>query len=191
MTENTAIQEPVRHNPYTHLLDEPEPSLGWHVLWTRSNFERIVYEQLLARGYTLFLPMMDQWSRTGKGRQTCRVPMFKGYLFLRHAVDKADYIDICKTKGLVGILGSRWDRLAHIPDKEIETIKLAAQSQLPTLPYPYLQEGDRVRITKGTLANAEGIFVKSDLTKGLFIISVNLLHRSIAMQVDCTHVVPV
>ncbi|MEX0902969.1 MAG: transcription termination/antitermination NusG family protein [Pseudohongiellaceae bacterium] len=201
MAENTAIkinrdvhsrsEYGNQHSPSPQ-LDEPEAVTGWHVLWTRSNYERIVLEELWAKGYEGFLPMINQWSRgkSKKGRRICRVPMFKGYLFLRHAIDKTAYIDICKTDGLVSILGSRWDKLARIPDAEIENIKFAVRSQLPVLPYPYLEKGDKVRIASGSLGNAEGILVKSEPSKGLFVISVNLLRRSVAVEVDCSNVIP-
>lgn len=176
---------------YAHLFDAPQPRLGWHVLWTRSNFERLVHDQLQAKGYDVFLPTLQQWSRDRRGQLQCLlVPMFKGYLFLHHAVDKPAYIDICSTKGLASILGSRWDRLAYVPDREVETIQLAVASRRPAAPYPYLEEGDKVRIATGSLANAEGILVRNDADKGLFIVSVNLLRRSIAVEVDCTEVVP-
>jgi transcriptional antiterminator NusG len=168
----------------------PDDQQGWHVLWTRSNYERLVYDQLLQKGYEVFLPQIQQWSLRKGGLQATRVPMFRSYLFLNHAVDKNAYIDICKVEGLVAILGSRWDRLARVPAGEIGAIKLAVDSQLPTMPYPYLEEGDKVRITQGSLANAEGILVKTEPTTGLFILSVNLLRRSVAVEVHCANVVP-
>ena len=173
-----------------YLLDEPRPRSAWHVLWTRSNCERLVHDQLVSRGYEAFLPMIQEWKGGGR-RDACLVPMFKGYLFVRHAVDKESYIDICKSKGLVSILGARWDRLAQVPAKEIETIRLTVSSRLPAMPYPYLEEGDKVRITRGSLAKAEGVLVRTEPSKGLFVVSVNLLRRSVAVEVDFGDVEPV
>lgn len=192
MNEYTEVSREIgtSRKRYAHFFDAPKARLGWHVLWTRSNFERIVAEELTNKGYEVFLPMVEQWSKEGKGQRGCALPMFRGYLFLHHAVDKSDYIDICKTKGLVSVLGARWDRLAYVPDREIENIRLAVESKLPTAPYPFLEEGDRVRLTRGSLAGAEGILVKNEPEKGLFVISVNLLRRSVAVEVDCTNVVP-
>jgi len=166
-------------------------SLRWHVLWTHSNFESYVYEKLSAKGYELFVAMVDQWVNGRKGKQLCRVPMFRSYIFLHHAVDKYDYIDICNTKGIVNILGPRWDRLACIPDSEIDSIKRVCGSTLPFSPCPYLAYGDKVRMTKGSLQNLEGIFLRSDSETGLLVVSVSLLNRSVAVEVNCTDVVPV
>jgi transcription antitermination factor NusG len=58
------------------------------------------------------------------------------------------------------------------------------------LPFPYLKEGQRVRITRGPLAGIEGLLVESRPSKGLLVLSVHLLQRSVAMSVDATTVVP-
>ena len=163
----------------------------WHVLWTRSNFEQKVQEQLLQKGYEAFLPTVCQWRMFRKSKRVRQSPMFKGYLFVRHEIDKHAYLDICQTKGLVTILGSSWDRLAEVPEQEIETIKRAVRSDLPVSPHPYLKEGDRIRIIKGPLAGTEGILVRRDENSGIFILSIHLLRRSVAIEVDCTQVVPV
>lgn len=178
----------------TAITDEAETPLGWHVLWTHSNSEQLVREQLVAKDYEVFLPMNDQWSLgsiRARKLPIRRVPMFKGYLFLRHRIDRAAFLDISNTRGLVHILGPRWDRLAQVPDEELAAIKRAEESHEPLLPYPYLKVGSRVRITRGMLTNAQGILVRTEPTKGLLVISVDLLQRSVAVKVNCADVVSI
>lgn len=170
-------------------LDARETSPCWHVLWTRSNCEQLVCEQLLAKGYDTFLPMVDRWSRRRHTRSLYRAPMFPGYLFVRHAVDKLSYLEMAKARGMVRMLGERWDKLAVVPDAEIEAIRRVDASDVPRMPYPYLRVGQTVRIVSGPLANVEGIFVKSEPRKGLLIVSIELLRQSLAVPVDCTQVV--
>src|SRR5881409_3915709 len=158
----------------------------WRVLWTPSNCEQLVYDQLAAKGFDPFLPTVEAWSRRGGVRRLSRVPMFGGYLFLRHAMDKTSYLEAYKTRGLVRILGERWDRLDAVPDSEVEAIQKVVDSGFAILPYPYLREGQRVRITRGPLADVEGIVVRVSPKKGLLVVSVNLLQRSIAVHLDCT-----
>ena len=158
----------------------------WRVLWTRSNCEQLVCDQLAAKGFDLFLPTAEAWSRRGGVRFRGPVPLFRGYLFLRHAVDKASYLEVCKARGLVRMLGERWDRLEVVPDSEIQAIQKVVRSDLPIFPYPYLREGQRVRITHGPLADVEGVLVRGNPKKGLFVVSVDLLQRSVAVQLDCT-----
>jgi transcriptional antiterminator NusG len=171
--------------------DQPNPAAHWYVLWTHSNCERLVYEQLHALGFEVLLPMIGQWARRRGLRYLGRVPMFPGYLFLHHAIDKLSYLQVCKVRGLVRILGEQWDRLAAVPDREIAAIQKLIQTDLPALPHPYLHEGQRVRVLRGPLANAEGILLKSEPENGLLVLSIEMLRRSVAVEIDCTHVRPV
>jgi len=167
------------------VVEEPL-TLPWRVVWTRSNCERLVYDQLAPKGFDLFLPTAEAWSRRGGVRVRGRIPLFRGYLFLRHAVDKASYLEVCRARGLVRLLGERWDQLEAIPDSEIAAIQKLVCSELPIFPYPYLREGQRVRITDGPLADVEGILVRGNPKKGLLVVSVELLRRSVAVHLDCT-----
>jgi len=115
--------------------------------------------------------------------------MFPGYLFLRHAMDTASYIMACKARGLVKFLGERWDRLAVVPDREMETIQKIHDARLPAFSHTYLQEGQRVLVTGGLLANVEGTLVRCKPNKGLLVVSIELLQRAVAVEVDCTLVV--
>jgi transcription antitermination factor NusG len=168
----------------------PRSSSAWHALWTRSHCEQLVYDQLAAKGFDLLLPKIEQWSRRGGLRHLIRVPMFSGYVFLHAAMNKASYVEIVKARGLVQVLGERWDRLTTIPDREIDAIRRIVDARVPALPYPYLREGQRVRITRGPLTDVEGILVRTKPNRGLLVVSVDLLRRSVAAHVDCTWVVP-
>jgi transcription antitermination factor NusG len=163
---------------------------AWYVLWTRSNCEQQVHDQLCAKGFAPFLPRVEVWSRRGVVRQIARVPMFPGYLFLRHAMDKTAYIEIVKAQGLVRILGERWDRLAAVPEMEVDAIQRVVRERLPVRRWAYLREGQRVRITRGPLADVEGVLVRDKPNKGMLVVSVHMLQRSVAVEVDCTLVVP-
>jgi transcription antitermination factor NusG len=46
-----------------------------------------------------------------------------------------------------------------------------------------------VRIVRGPLAGVEGILLQTKATKGLLVLSIELLQRSVAVEVDCTAVV--
>ena len=53
--------------------------------------------------------------------------MFPSYLFVQHRIEKHSYVEIMKTKGLVRILGERWDRLEPIPAGEVDAIRARRQ----------------------------------------------------------------
>jgi transcription antitermination factor NusG len=114
--------------------------------------------------------------------------MFPGYIFLRRAIDKKTYIEVSRTNGIVAILGERWDRLAVVPDGDIAAVQQTVRANLPVFPHPFLAAGQRVRIARGPLMDVHGFLVRANPSKGLLVISVDMLRRSIAVEVDCTFV---
>jgi transcription antitermination factor NusG len=163
----------------------------WFALWTHSHCEQAVHDQLVAKGFESFLPTIRTWSRRAGTQRLIPLPMFPSYLFVHQAMDKRSYIEILKSKGLVRILGARWDSLTVVADTEVEALQRIQNTKLPVTPHPYLQEGQRVRIDAGPLSGVEGILVRSRPNRGLLVISVDLLRQSVAVEVDCTLVTPV
>ena len=118
------------------------------------------------------------------------VPMFPGYLFLRNALDKAAHVEVRKARGLVSLLGAPGEGPTAVPDTDVDSIQTVVASRAPVMAHPYLREGSRVRITRGPFADVEGILLRTKPNKGLLVISVELLRRSVAVEVDCTLGVP-
>lgn len=186
-----AIGEMNLHAGTAHTAVAPAAGSGsWYALWTHSHCEQLVHDQLVQKGFCAVLPTVDVWSRRRGVRRLVQAPMFPSYLFLRHAMDKAAYLEVSKVKGLVCVLGERWDRLTAIPDEEMQAIERVTAAHQPVLPYPYLKEGQRARITRGPLAGLEGILVETRPRQGLLVLSLHLLHRSVAVVIDGTDVVP-
>jgi transcription antitermination factor NusG len=166
-------------------------SAHWFAIWTHSHCEQLVHDQLTTKGFHAFLPVVRIWSRLAGRQRLVPRPMFPGYLFFHHAVEKVSHLEILKTKGVVRILGERWDRLTRVAAEEIDALRQVVNSDLTVLPHPYLREGQRVRIEEGPLASVEGFLVRTRPSRGLLVLSVNLVHQSVAVEVDCTSVVPV
>ena len=156
----------------------------WYALWTHSHCEQLVRGQLDARGFEVFLPTIYVWSWRAGVKHRIRRPLFPGYLFVRDELSGARYVEVLKARGLVGVLGGQDGGPGEIPENEIDAIRALVNSELPASPYPYLQTGQRVRITDGPLAGVEGILVDRRAGKGLLVLSVNLFRRSIAVEVD-------
>jgi transcriptional antiterminator NusG len=163
----------------------------WFVLWTRSHCEQLVHDQLLTKGFQPFLPTVEIWSRRAGARRRVRVPMFSGYLFLHDVLDKYRDVEVRKARGLVSILGEGWDRRAVVPSRDVEAIRRVVNAKVRVRPHPYLKKGQRVRITRGPMADVEGVLLRINDHKGVVVLSVDLLQRSVAVEIDCTATVPV
>jgi transcription antitermination factor NusG len=141
---------------------------------------------LAVRGFEVFLPKLEIWSRRAGVKHRILKPMFPGYLFVRDELSEARYAELLGARGLVCVLGNGAGRLTPVPNQEIDAIRAVVQSNLPALPHPYLAAGQRVRITRGPLADVEGILVGRNAGKGLLVLSVQLFQRSVAVEVDCS-----
>lgn len=169
--------------------DDAQP-LKWFVLWTHSHYEQLVVDQLSARGFELFLPRIDVWSRRAGARHLIRVPMFPGYVFLHDELTKVRYTEVRRARGLVTVLGTDAEGPAPVTDAEVGAIQRIVSGRVPVVMHPYLTAGQRVRITSGPMTDVEGILVRTKPNKGLVVLSVDLLRRSVAVEVDCTIIAP-
>jgi transcription antitermination factor NusG len=157
-------------------------------VWTQSHFEQSVSQQLSAKGFTAFLPEMNVWSKRGGEQRLIRVPMFPGYLFVRDGMDKRSYVEILKARGVVRILEDGWTRLTPVPDEVIDSLQQVVAADVPVFAAEQFTQGDRVEVTEGPLLGLEGLFVQDKATKGRLVLNVELLGRSVAVEVDCTAV---
>lgn len=117
-----------------------------------------------------------------------RTPMFPGYLFVRDNMDRQRYLTALQVRGIVRILEQGWDKLTPVPDDEIDAIQRLAHADVPVLPCAHLRQGDRVRVREGALMGLEGFFVQDKPTKGRLVVSVTMLGRSVAVDVECTSI---
>ena len=171
-----------------------DPAIGtstaWYAIWTRSHCERLVAQQLVAKGFQAFLPEMSVRSRKPDVTPIVQRPMFPGYLFLKHSMERLSYIEILKARGVVRILEGGWNRLTPIADEEMHAIERLIESGATVQAHPYFNQGDRVRVVEGPLAGVEGLFVRDKKNRGRLVVSVKLLQTSVAIEVDGDFVVP-
>jgi transcription termination/antitermination protein NusG len=163
---------------------------AWYAIWTRSHCERLVAQQLTAKGFQPFLPEMAVRARKPETAASVQRPMFPGYLFLKHSMEKRSYIEILKARGVVRILEGGWNRLTPIDDEEMLAVERVLESGATVLAHPYFNQGDRVRVVEGPLAGIEGLFVRDKKNRGRLVVSVKLLQTSVAVEVDGDFVVP-
>lgn len=149
-----------------------------------------MHDQLAARGFHLFMPTVTSWSHRRGAQHLISLPMFAGYLFLRHAMDKTSHGEIRKARGLIKVLGTRWDRLEPVPDAQIDGLRTLLATGLPVMSHAFPHEGQRVRVTRGPLVDVTGVLVRTDAGKGRLVISVDLLQRSVAVMVNASDVAP-
>ena len=82
------------------------------------------------------------------------------------------------------------DRIATIPTLEIEAIQRSLEGNFLVEPHPFLRCGERVRVRHGSLEGVEGVLVRK---KSLYrlVLSVEMLARSVAVEINASDVEPV
>jgi transcription termination/antitermination protein NusG len=76
-----------------------------------------------------------------------------------------------------------------LPDDQVEILRSGLADRLHVEPHPFLAVGRRVRIVRGPLAGLEGI-LRRKKNSLRFVLSVELIQRSIAVDVDAADVQP-
>ena len=90
---------------------------------------------------------------------------------------------------MVQLVGSGGVPLA-LSQAETETISDALTKGLQAHPHPYLKVGSRVRINSGPLEGLRGILLRKK-GKLRLVVSVDLIMRSISIDVDASEVEPI
>jgi transcriptional antiterminator RfaH len=152
----------------------------WFAILARTGKEKNATLLLENSGYECYLPISKLTRRWSDRLKEIELPLFPGYLFCR--MNPNDRLPVLMTPGVIQIVG-RGKIPVPVGEQEIDAIQRVVKSGLSTMPWPYLQVGHAVRIEEGPLQGVTGIVIK--IKSGLkLVLSVNLLQRSIAVEID-------
>lgn len=156
----------------------------WFALLTRSNFEQVVFDQIVQKKVTVFLPKTKKISRRRDRKQIIDVPLFPGYLFVRSSFDPARQLFILKTQGAVRFLGNHQGPVP-VPDTQIHSLKIltAADTDLITGPCSRLVQGDPVMVMEGPFAGIRGEFIQYK-GNGRVIVKLTVLGQYAGVEID-------
>ncbi len=167
----------------------PEPSRDrWYALQVRTRWESSTAILLSGKGYQAFYPTYTtekRWSRGASSRTTA--PLFPGYVFCQF--DPLMRLPILVTPGVIAVVG-RGRIPVPVEDSEIEAIQRVVSSGFQAEPWPYLEVGQQVRIQNGALSGLVGILA-SFRGASRIVVSVSLLCRSVALEIDRSGVCPI
>lgn len=159
----------------------------WWALYTRHQHEKVVADMLLAKNFDVFLPLYSAARRWKDRQKVLSLPLFPGYVFVKGGLERR--LQVITTPGVHMIL-CHGERIATIPDDQIETIRRTIDGAFRVEPHPFLKCGDRVRVSRGSLEGVEGILIRKKNVYRL-IISVEMLAQSVAVEIDAADVKPV
>lgn len=158
--------------------------MPWYVVHTRSRHEYKVNTRLIQKNLTTFLPEIESWSKQKDRKKKILTPLFPGYVFTEAPfLDNETKLTILKTVGVVRILGKKENvKPVPVPDDKIDAIRRFVNSKTEIFTLQFPGEGEPARIIDGPFAGVEGIVMKRNVEKELFVVSIDLLQRSVAIK---------
>jgi len=161
-------------------MQSAEDGTRWYALHVRTRFEKVVARNLQGKGYEEFLPLYRRTSNWSDRKKVIELPLFPGYVFCRF--DAKQRLPILTIPGVNSIVGIG-KTLMPVEEREINDIRAVLNSESQCEPWPFLQVGQRVQVEHGPLTGTQGIVTMVKNTCRL-VISVNLLQRSVAVEID-------
>ncbi len=157
-----------------------ETDVAWHAIYTWHQHEKMVGDLLSKKGFETFLPLYQTTRRWKDRLKTLVLPLFPCYVFIRGGLERQ--LQIVTTPGVCSLVMAGGG-VAVITPEEVDAVKRTVESSQHVWPHPFLKCGDRVRVKSGPLEGIEGVLVR---TKGQLrlVISVELVHQAVAIEVD-------
>ena len=168
-------------------MDSTSSTYRWYAIRVKSKREKVVTAGLENRGFEPFLPFYrarHQWSDRTKDVE---LPLFDGYVFCR--LDARFRLPVLTIPGVLTFVEVNKTPVP-VDDSEITSLKAIASSGYAAAPWPYLEAGQRVRIEHGALKDLEG-FISIVKNRWRVVVSVTLLQRSVAVEVDRDSICPI
>ncbi|MBN1398742.1 MAG: UpxY family transcription antiterminator [Bacteroidetes bacterium] len=151
----------------------------WYALYLRSRYEKKVYEALEKKEIEVFLPLIEKVHIWSDRKKKIKEPLFRGYIFVK--TDLRDKEIILMTEGVVRFVGIN-QRPSWIPEIQIDWLRKIVRESADVQCESYIEIGNKVRITGGSLSGVEGIV---DKVHGIsrVIVSIAAIEQSISIQV--------
>jgi transcription antitermination factor NusG len=165
------------------LLDPEQCKKEWYALYVQVNHEKEVVKRLEQKEVSCFLPLMETWSKRLDRRKKVHLPLFPGYVFVNVHLDSYANINIVKTPGALNLLRNSEGPLS-IPSYQVENLQTIINSTQPLKIHTYLKEGEWIRVARGPLAGCIGILNRLDLKRGRLIVSVDIIKKSVSVELD-------
>ncbi len=158
-------------------------SAKWYAIHTRSHFEQKVFDGFRSKSIETFLPKAQVMSRRKDRRKKILVPLLPGYVFVQYDLNPELYWDIVKTIGVVRMVGFE-GKPTPARDEEIQSLMIMNGTDRTVHNQAFMKRGDTVMIMEGPLKGLVGFYVRHKGQSEKVVVNVELLHRSLAVEIE-------
>jgi transcription antitermination factor NusG len=162
----------------------------WYAIYVKSKHEFKIIEKLKKVNIECFLPAIENLRKWKDRKKLVTFPLFPGYIFVHIRRNREDIMKVLETSDVLRFVGISSYNPEIIPDEQIYSLKKLIESKEKIDPYPYIKEGQRIKITKGPLAGAKGILIKKG-DNHILVVSLSILKRSVSVKIDASDIEPI
>ena len=152
----------------------------WYAIYTRSRFEKKVYQDLQKINIECFLPIqkvLKQWSDRKKWIEE---PLFRSYIFVR--VSENEYYEVLKVNGVQWFVTSEGHAIP-VREKQIEILKKILSTEIEfEVTHDDLEPGADIEIISGSLKGLTGRLIRYK-GKQKVVINIETINHSIILNV--------
>lgn len=153
----------------------------WYVFYCKSRSEKKVYEELVAREFSVFLPLVKVERVWSDRIKKVILPMFSGYIFVKCA--KFEVSKIVMLPQIVAPLKTGKE-MSVISEKEIELLRIIEQSGLfVSTEVTSIQAGDKVEIIVGPLRGYKGLCIE-DRSQNHVLIAIEGINQTLKLKIS-------
>lgn len=162
-------------------------NLAWYAIAVRGHQEMSIAASLGGKGFESFVPTYRTCRGVAQRARWEDRALFTGYVFCR--IDLTKRLPILITPGVINIVGIGKEPVP-VSDAEIQALQMVANTTLNREPWPFPIASQAVRVVRGPLTGVSGTVI-SHRGGHRLVLSVTLLQRSMAVEIDADWVEPV
>ena len=134
---------------------------NWHAVYVSSRSEKKVCENLNRKSIEAYVPLVKTIRQWSDRKKKIELPLISGYVFVRINLSEKD--KVLHTKSVVNFVKSQ-GVTAPIRDEEIERLKQLVELgyHLEVAPLTKINQGDKIKISSGTLKGIEGVVIDAN-----------------------------
>ncbi len=159
--------------------------LRWYPFYTRSRFEKKAYDNLVKKGFEVYLPLKKSERQWSDRKKIVEMPLFSSYIFVR--VPQYQIYDVLQINGIVRYIVFN-GRPAVVRDSEIELIRkiLSEKTEFEVVD-GIIKEGAEITLTSGPFKGYSGRVIKRS-GKSKIVIEIESINKSLIVTVDVSNI---
>ncbi len=151
----------------------------WYAIYTRSHFEKKVYQELQESKFQAFLPLIKEYRAWSDRVKRVSVPLIPSYVFVK--LDRKSIPSINYCPGVVRIVTFE-NKPCEVREVEIHLLEQIMTHGIPVQHVLSYTVGDSVRIIRGPLKGWEGN-IETKKGQSRIVLQISSIAQSISVEV--------